>query len=176
MVVTHKTTIPSDEELTTQEINVSYPFLQAASFYIGKKCEWDNNEFMLCKRETKDPRKCIQEGKKVTACALEVFQGIKKHCEKEFNQYADCIERSSGTMELSPCRKTQAVIDNCVLKNLQIERPHAGYFCEAKVHNTSRPKPEEPKDVPRQWDKSADPPPLFDPPSTKYNFRGRFTS
>ncbi|XP_076300487.1 NADH dehydrogenase [ubiquinone] 1 alpha subcomplex subunit 8 [Lasioglossum baleicum] len=145
MVVSKNFSLPSDEELTVQEITVSYPLLQAASFYIGKKCEWSNNEFTLCKQETKDPRKCINEGKNVTACALEVFQGIKKHCQTEFNQYVNCLEQSSGTMELSHCRKTQAVIDDCVLKNLNIERPPFGYFCEAKVHDSPRPKPAEQK-------------------------------
>lgn len=39
------------------------------------------------------------------------------------------------------CRKTQAALDDCVLKNMNIERPPFGYFCEAKVHDTSRPRP-----------------------------------
>lgn len=145
MVATKDTVFPSDEELTVQEINVSWPALQAASVYIGKKCEWHNNEFMLCKKELRDPRKCINEGKNVTACAIEVFQGIKKHCQSEFNNYSSCLERSTGSMELDACRKTQKVFDNCVLKNLNIERPPFGYFCEAKVHDSPRPKPEEPK-------------------------------
>nr|XP_033337393.1 NADH dehydrogenase [ubiquinone] 1 alpha subcomplex subunit 8 [Megalopta genalis] len=173
MVVSYNTTLPSDEELTTQEITVSYPFLQAASFYIGKKCEWDNNEFMLCKQETKDARKCIQEGRKVTACALEVFRGIKNHCEKEFNQYVDCIERSSGSMEFSPCRKTQAIIDHCVLKNLEIERPPFGYFCEARVHKTLRPKPEEPKDEFVLYKSPPADPKRTDPFLLKHNMRGQ---
>ena len=145
MVVTKDTALPSEEELTVQEINVSWPVLQAASVYIGKKCEWHNNEFMLCRQETEDPRKCINEGKNVTACAMEVFRGIKKHCMDDFNQYVSCLERSSGTMELSLCRNTQAALDSCILKNLNIERPPFGYFCEAKVHDSPRPKPVKPK-------------------------------
>lgn len=43
MVLTKNTQFPSDEELTVQEINVSWPLLLAASAYIGKKCEWPNN-------------------------------------------------------------------------------------------------------------------------------------
>lgn len=43
MVVTDSVIIPSDEELTVPEINLSYPVLQAASFYLGKACEWQNN-------------------------------------------------------------------------------------------------------------------------------------
>ncbi|XP_076639016.1 NADH dehydrogenase [ubiquinone] 1 alpha subcomplex subunit 8 [Colletes latitarsis] len=141
MVVTKTTLleIPSDEELTVQEINVSWPLLQAASFYLGKKCERENLEFTLCKQELDDPRKCYKDGLKVTACALEVFQGIKKHCADDFNRYVKCIERSSGTFEFSKCRETQVKLDKCMLENLQIERPPFGYFCEAKVHNTPRP-------------------------------------
>lgn len=55
---------------------------------------------MLCKKELRDPRQCINEGKNVTTCAMEVFQGIKKHCQSEFNNYSHCLERSSTSMEL----------------------------------------------------------------------------
>lgn len=41
------------------------------------------------------------------------------------------------------CRKTQAVVDKCVLDKLNIERPAFGYFCEAKIHDSSRPRPKE---------------------------------
>ncbi|XP_076237695.1 NADH dehydrogenase [ubiquinone] 1 alpha subcomplex subunit 8 [Calliopsis andreniformis] len=169
MVVTKDIVLPSEEELTVQEINVSWPVLQAAAVYIGKKCEWHNNEFTLCKYETQDPRKCLEEGKNVTACALEVFQGIKKHCQEDFNQYVRCLERSSGTMDLTKCRNTQSAVDNCVLKNLNIERPPFGYFCEAKVHDSPRPEPEKPK-VPEY--PNPTPPVVKGPyPESKYGTR-----
>jgi NADH dehydrogenase (ubiquinone) 1 alpha subcomplex subunit 8 len=43
MVVTAQTHLPSDEELTVQEINLSSPALRAASFHVGKFCEKENN-------------------------------------------------------------------------------------------------------------------------------------
>ncbi|KAG7199871.1 hypothetical protein KM043_014320 [Ampulex compressa] len=147
MVATEKTVLPEESELNVQEINVSWPVLQAASVYVGKSCEWQNNEFMLCRDEENDPRRCLNEGKNVTACALKVFQQLKKHCQEDFNRYVRCLERSSGTMEFKYCRKTQAALDDCVLNKLHIERPPFGYFCEAKVHDTSRlapPKPDPP--------------------------------
>lgn len=140
--MTHDMTLPEKSELTVQEINVTYPVLLAASNYIGKKCEWQNNEFYLCRRETKDPRQCLDAGKDVTACALGVFQGIKKHCQEHFDKYVNCLENSTADLEFSPCRKTQAALDKCVLENLKIERPPFGYFCEAKVHDSTRPPPE----------------------------------
>lgn len=45
------------------------------------------------------------------------------------------------------CRKTQAALDECVLQKMNIERPPYGYFCEAKIHKTSRPPPEPRKPV-----------------------------
>lgn len=144
MAATAKTVLPEESELTVQEIDVSWPTLQTASVYIGKACEWYNNDFMLCRSEEGDPRRCLNEGKAVTSCALNILKKLKKHCADDFNAYMTCLERSSGTLEFSPCRKTQAALDECVLKNLNIERPPFGYFCEAKVHHTSRPKPETP--------------------------------
>ncbi|KAI4502419.1 hypothetical protein M0802_002331 [Mischocyttarus mexicanus] len=141
MVVTEKVKLPDDSELTTPELNVTYPVLQAASFYVGKKCEWESNEFMLCREEEKDARVCLKEGKALTACAMDFFKQLKKHCREDFEQYVNCIDRSSGKMELAHCRKTQAVVDKCVLDKLNIERPYYGYFCETKVHDSKRPKP-----------------------------------
>lgn len=43
MVVTYETTIPSDEDLTVPEVNVSGVVLRAASFHLGKYCEDYNN-------------------------------------------------------------------------------------------------------------------------------------
>jgi hypothetical protein len=56
-------------------------------------------EFMLCRRELKDPRKCISEGKAVTSCALDFFRNVKKTCSKEFTQYANCLDKSSTKLE-----------------------------------------------------------------------------
>jgi len=56
-------------------------------------------EFMLCRKELQDPRKCISEGKAVTSCALEFFRKVKKTCFKEFTQYANCLDKSSTHFE-----------------------------------------------------------------------------
>ncbi|OXU17705.1 hypothetical protein TSAR_010840 [Trichomalopsis sarcophagae] len=175
MVVTENIILPNDNELNVQEVNLTFPVLQAAAFHLGKYCESKNNEsnsyynfgfystlnklkrswnllrkritdveslpefktcltsfeFMLCKDEEDDPRRCITEGKVVTACALEFFKKIKKHCKDEFSQYYNCIDKSSGESAFSPC----------VLDNMNIERPSFGYFCEVKIHDSLRTKP-----------------------------------
>jgi NADH dehydrogenase (ubiquinone) 1 alpha subcomplex subunit 8 len=68
----------------TLELNFSFSYLQ---------------EFMLCRNELNDPRKCISEGKAVTNCALDFFRKIKKTCSKEFAQYANCLDKSSTKYE-----------------------------------------------------------------------------
>ena len=55
-------------------------------------------EFMLCRKEEKDPRKCIEEGKMVTACALEFFRKVKKACPQELKDYSQCLDKSSTDM------------------------------------------------------------------------------
>jgi NADH dehydrogenase (ubiquinone) 1 alpha subcomplex subunit 8 len=57
---------------------------------------------MLCKLEEDDPRRCINEGKSVTACTLDFFKQLKKHCKEEFNQYYNCIDKSSGKFYFYP--------------------------------------------------------------------------
>ncbi|CAB3361117.1 Hypothetical predicted protein [Cloeon dipterum] len=141
MVVTNSYTLPTEEELTVKEVELSSPILMAGAFHLGKYCETVSNEFMLCKSETGDPRSCIKEGKLVTSCANQFFSQMKKFCRDEIEQYANCLQKSSGNLEYSKCRKTQGVYDKCVLDNLGIERPEFGYFCRVKIHDSKRPKP-----------------------------------
>ena len=96
---------------------------------------------MLCRFELEDPRRCVKEGKDVTNCALNFFKQIKKSCHEEFSQYANCLDRSSSDLHFKHCRTTQGVYDKCVLDNMNLERPHWGYFSRAKIHDSPRPPP-----------------------------------
>jgi len=57
---------------------------------------------LLCRQEERDPRRCINEGKAVTSCALDILKKMKKHCLEDFNAYMYCLERSSGTLDFTP--------------------------------------------------------------------------
>ncbi|XP_017468670.1 PREDICTED: NADH dehydrogenase [ubiquinone] 1 alpha subcomplex subunit 8 [Rhagoletis zephyria] len=145
MVITNDITLPTDEELTVQELNLSTSALRAGAFHLGKQCENQNNEFMLCRQELDDPRACLSEGKAVTNCALDFFRKVKKTCHEEFLQYATCLDKSSGNMAFGHCRNTQGVFDKCVSDNLGIDRPDYGYFTRAKIHSTEREAPPKPQ-------------------------------
>ncbi|KAH9524425.1 ndufa8, NADH-ubiquinone oxidoreductase complex I 19kd subunit [Bulinus truncatus] len=108
---------------------------------MGKYCDNVSKEFILCRTEENDPRKCLNEGKEVTRCAFEFLGKIKKSCYAEFTQYMDCIDHSGMSMEFKNCRKTQAVFDACVKENLGQDRPELGYFTKVRLHKTDRPKP-----------------------------------
>ncbi|CAG9766533.1 unnamed protein product [Ceutorhynchus assimilis] len=173
MTITEATELPTDEELTVQEVNLSGPVLKAGAFHLGKSCEYENNEFILCRREFKDPRKCLQEGKAVTSCTLNFFRQIKKTCADEFTQYAYCLDKSSPDQQYTPCRKTQAVFDKCVKDNLGLDRPPFDYFNRVHVHKS--PRPALPVEGPAVYpDATPGLPPTAETPPAKYGSRFLF--
>jgi len=147
MVVTLKTELPAEEELNVTEVNLSSAALRAGAFHLGKACEYENNEFMLCRQELDDPRKCINEGKAVTNCALSFFRKVKNSCADEFLQYANCLDKSSGKQSFSLCRTTQGVFDKCMKDKLEMDREDYGYFCRARIHQSERPAPDPKKQI-----------------------------
>lgn len=142
MVLTQEFSLPTYEELQQEEVPLSTAALKAGAFHFGKTCEYENNEFVLCKRELNDPRQCISEGKAVTNCALSFFRKVKESCFDEFQVYADCVDKSSGIFDITLCRNTQAIFDNCMKDKLGINRPPYDYFSKPFVHDSKRPKPE----------------------------------
>lgn len=129
-----------------------------------------NQEFMLCRDELKDPRKCLKEGKEVTNCALQFFRLVKKSCHSEFTQHAHCLDKSSSDMHFKHCRTTQGVYDKCMLDNLNMERPEFGHFARAQLHDSPRPKPE-PTPKPVYDDLPNKLPEDYPKPPSKYSTR-----
>merc|ERR1712154_493095 len=113
MPFTNETYLPSYEELTVPEIEITSSVFRAAAHHMGKYCDEQSKEFMLCRAEDQDPRKCINEGKEVTRCGFEF---------------------------LRKCRVTQKVFDDCVKENLGQDRPELGYFSKVRVHDAKSPK------------------------------------
>ncbi len=112
--------------------------LHCSLFYDQDSCSFFLTSLLALRFEEKDPRKCIEDGKAVTACTMDFFQRVKGACAAEFTQYAMCLERSSGKMEMWKCRKTQGVYDQCMKDKLDIDRPYYGYHSLTKIHQTSR--------------------------------------
>lgn len=173
MVIGKEVKLPTEEQLTTNELNVSTATLMAAAPYIGKFCEGVNSEFMLCRQENNDPRPCVDLGKFVTACTAHVFQRIKSHCLQEFQQFAACVNLSSGRYEPWHCRKTQIVLDECMTHKLCLGSPPLGYFTRGRIHDGKCSKEPSPKECPCLPKKEDATPSL---PDCKSRQPARFTS
>uniref|UniRef100_A0A5K3F5E2 NADH dehydrogenase [ubiquinone] 1 alpha subcomplex subunit 8 n=1 Tax=Mesocestoides corti TaxID=53468 RepID=A0A5K3F5E2_MESCO len=99
-------------------------------------------EFMLCNQEHHDPRKCLNEGKEVTACGLKFLKLLKKNCEDVFTPYYQCIWRYGGAhFSIQSCRKLQYALDSCIKEKMGIERPELGHFNRVRLVDTKRPRP-----------------------------------
>uniref|UniRef100_A0A8C4MR65 NADH dehydrogenase [ubiquinone] 1 alpha subcomplex subunit 8 n=1 Tax=Equus asinus asinus TaxID=83772 RepID=A0A8C4MR65_EQUAS len=124
-------------------VKVSSSVLKAAAHHYGAQCDKPNKEFMLCRWEEKDPRRCLEEGKLVNKCALDFFRQIKLHCAEPFTEYWTCIDYSSLQL-FRHCRKQQAKFDECVLDKLGWVRPDLGELSKVTKVKTDRPLPENP--------------------------------
>ncbi|XP_053229848.1 NADH dehydrogenase [ubiquinone] 1 alpha subcomplex subunit 8 isoform X1 [Podarcis raffonei] len=125
------------------QVNVTSSVLKAAAHHYGSQCDKPNKEFMLCRWEEKDPRKCLKEGKEVNKCAMDFFRQLKLHCAEPFTQYWTCIDYNN-LLELRKCRKQQQVFDDCVLDKLGWVRPDLGQLSKVTKVKTDRPLPENP--------------------------------
>lgn len=43
MGITHEVNLPTEEELTVQEVNLSTSLLHASAFHLGRACHFENN-------------------------------------------------------------------------------------------------------------------------------------
>ncbi|GAV01244.1 hypothetical protein RvY_11984 [Ramazzottius varieornatus] len=141
MVITKDVLLPTYDELAVEEIKLSSPALKAAATQVGKYCDDINKEFMLCRAEEKDPRRCLKEGKQVTECSLDFFRKIKKHCYRQFERHWHCVENQTPEMNPKYCRRSQAYFDHCVKEHLGQDPPVIGHFAQVRIHDSTRPKP-----------------------------------
>ncbi|KAH8871507.1 NADH dehydrogenase [ubiquinone] 1 alpha subcomplex subunit 8 [Schistosoma japonicum] len=140
-MVSHNISLPTFEELTVPELKLSTCPLLAASIHLGKFCDNESKEFMLCHYETHDPRACLGEGKALTSCAQNFFRKIKKHCDNEFRNYYICLNKYGGpAYSLQKCRSLQYPFDECIKTHLNQERPKPGYYNVVRLHKTDRPR------------------------------------
>merc|ERR1711974_198455 len=76
------------------------PSLRSAAMHLGKYCEVQNNEFMLCRSETQDPRTCLGAGKEVTSCSMDFFRKVKATCAAEAP-----VEQKPGWLDNDKAKK-----------------------------------------------------------------------
>lgn len=111
----------SDLQLNVEELKVTSAVLMGAAHHYGVDCAKENEAFMECRIENKDPRKCLDEGKAVTNCARRFFLRVKERCNEEFTNYWTCLD--SNNQDFSRCRRPQSTFDSCMSEKVKIERP-----------------------------------------------------
>ena len=93
MSFTDEDYLPAPADLDApQEIEITSAPLRAAAHQMGKYCDEQCKEFMLCRYEEQDARYCLKEGKAVTACGVEFLTKIKKTCYDSFTNYWQCLD------------------------------------------------------------------------------------
>lgn len=100
------------QDLEAEELNVTSAVLMGAAHHYGKYCEVPNEAYMECRTETKDPRKCLAEGREVTQCALNFFRMVKDNCNDVFTTHWTCLDDHNQSFKT--CRKTQKAFDACM--------------------------------------------------------------
>ncbi|KAH9398309.1 ndufa8, NADH-ubiquinone oxidoreductase complex I 19kd subunit [Tyrophagus putrescentiae] len=141
MPVTESINLPSYDELDVQDVNISQPVLLASARFFGKYCDFQSKEYMLCKLEEKDPRKCLNEGKALTMCGHEFFRKVGQTCKQEVERMAKCMEWTHENLKMYYCNKERKIMEDCMESKMGIEKPPYGYFSQLRVHETERPKP-----------------------------------
>ncbi|RNA17326.1 NADH dehydrogenase [ubiquinone] 1 alpha subcomplex subunit 8 [Brachionus plicatilis] len=142
MTATNETYLPTYEELYVPPINLTSSGLKAGAPYLGVFCDKESKEFMLCKAEEKDPRKCLDSNKQVSLCASKFFHQVRENCAIQFTNYWMCLDKApEGQMSYQFCRKTQAELDKCMSEKMNLNRPEVGWMSKVKLHQTDRPKP-----------------------------------
>lgn len=140
MAITDDLYLPSDEEIKHKEIPLTHNFLLSSAMWLGKYCDNQCKDFMLCRKEEMDPRKCLTESNEVTDCGLDFFKKVKKTCKDELEWYTKCLDFTGGQPQYRRCRREQAIFDHCMYES-GFERARFGYFQLLRVHDPDRPRP-----------------------------------
>lgn len=113
------------KDLDVEEVEITSAVLTGGAHHLGQYCDKDFKNFMGCRYGYKDPRKCLDEGKQATKCALEFFKKLKDECNDVFTKHWTCLDYNN--QEFAYCRATQKKFDACVLEKLGLE-------CTQPVH------------------------------------------
>ncbi|KAH8806864.1 hypothetical protein DL96DRAFT_1822208 [Flagelloscypha sp. PMI_526] len=121
----HKDPTPAPAALPkVDELGVTSAPLKSASFFIGAHCKDYNEDFMLCKAESRDPAHCLKEGRRVTRCATDLINKIRENCLKDWDRHWDCLEKEN--QDLFACRRYERPLNKCMFENLGLKKEIPG--------------------------------------------------
>jgi len=99
-----------------EELGATSAPLKSAAFFIGAHCKEFNEDFMLCKKETRDPGHCLKEGRRVTRCSIDLITKMRENCLQQFDAHWNCLELHN--QEYYHCRKPERTLNKCMFEKL----------------------------------------------------------
>ncbi|KAJ6560293.1 Ndufa8, NADH-ubiquinone oxidoreductase complex I 19kd subunit [Mycena capillaripes] len=125
--------IPKVAELGT----TSAP-LKSAAFFLGAYCKEYNEDFMLCKAESREPGHCLKEGRRVTRCATELITKMRENCLEQFESHWGCLELNN--QQYYRCRPAERALNSCMFEKLGLVKVIPGTPEGSKpIHEVENP-------------------------------------
>ncbi|GAB9465547.1 hypothetical protein Gpo141_00002953 [Globisporangium polare] len=85
--------------------------LTCAARVLGYECADPNLAFLRCKQDNADPRACLPQGEKVTACVLKTLREVETHCGDTYAAYKKALK--TNWHQVDEVRKEQAAFESC---------------------------------------------------------------
>jgi len=121
-----------------QELGTTSGPLKSAAFFIGAYCKDYNEDFMLCKKESRDPEHCLKEGRRVTRCAQDLISKMRDNCLKEFDAHWECLEWNNQKYNM--CRKPERTLNKCMFEKLGLTKTIPGSpEGQTPIHEVQKP-------------------------------------
>lgn len=92
-----------------QQVPPTSAVLMSVSKHIAHRCAKVNKVYVECKKKDKNPETCLEEGKGVTECTIELLKDLKDKAPEELKAYYSCMDYYSNNFE--KCRKEQAAFE-----------------------------------------------------------------
>lgn len=78
---------------------------------MGVECATANKMWYMCRKDSRDPEKCLSQGAAATRCGMGVIEKLNTKCGEAFSAYRDCL--SNTYQDLDKCRKQQDALHEC---------------------------------------------------------------
>uniref|UniRef100_F6XYG2 NADH dehydrogenase [ubiquinone] 1 alpha subcomplex subunit 8 n=1 Tax=Ciona intestinalis TaxID=7719 RepID=F6XYG2_CIOIN len=130
------------KDIKRGDLGVPSHVLKASAFQYANECNEVNKEFMLCREEEMDPRKCLKYNIKVSDCAENFFRKMTTACADEIVAFGKCLERDHKRSFVY-CRDEQVKFDRCMFEKLGIDKKYNAVELDQTV-KTDRPAPKNP--------------------------------
>ncbi|KAI9366060.1 hypothetical protein DFJ73DRAFT_806932 [Zopfochytrium polystomum] len=114
-----KTPMPSDIP-DVPEVGLTSAPMESVAFHFADYCKPYNEDFMLCKNSTQDPKACLKEGRRVTRCAVDLINKLKANCDAEWAKHWQCLDMKNH--EYWRCRPQEREFNDCVFKKLGLTK------------------------------------------------------